>query len=46
MFILQYLNDYVSEKEYRLQIGIIEILIGMLIWPISFLLIIKSLFKR
>jgi len=46
MLILQYLNDHVSEGDYRLQIGVIEILIGMLIWPLSLLIFIRSILNR
>ncbi len=46
MFLLQLINDKFVIEEYRLELGVVEILIGMFIWPISFLMFVKSLFKR
>jgi hypothetical protein len=45
MFILQILNDKVVIEEYRLRLGVVEILIGMVIWPISFIIFLRSIFK-
>ncbi len=46
MFILHRINDKFVMEEDRIQLGVFEILIGMLIWPISFLLFVKSFLKR
>ena len=46
MFILQILNDKVVIEEYRLRLSVIETLIGMVIWPISFIIFIKSIINR
>jgi hypothetical protein len=46
MFLLQLINDKFVIEEYRLKLGVVEVLIGMFIWPISFLMFVKSLFKR
>lgn len=45
MFILQILNDKVVIEEYRLRLGVVEVLIGMVIWPISFIIFLRSIFK-
>ena len=45
MFILQILNDKVGIEEYRLRLGVVEVLIGMVIWPISFIIFLRSIFK-
>jgi hypothetical protein len=46
MFILQILNDKVVIEEYRLRLSVVEILIGMVIWPISFIIFVKSIINR
>jgi hypothetical protein len=46
MFFLQYMNDNLVIEEYRLRLGVIEVLIGMVIWPISFAIFIKSVINR
>ncbi len=38
-------NDKVVIEEYRLRLGVVEILIGMVIWPISFIIFLRSIFK-
>ena len=45
MFILQILNDKVVIEEYRLRLGVVEILIGMVIWLSSFIIFLRSIFK-
>jgi hypothetical protein len=46
MFILQYMNDNLVIEEYRLKLGVIEVLVGMVIWPISFAIFIRSVINR
>ncbi len=46
MFILQYMNDKLVIEEYRIRLGVIEIIIGMVIWPISLIIFIKSIINK
>ena len=38
-------DDKVVIEEYRLRLGVVEVLIGMVIWPISFIIFLRSIFK-
>jgi len=46
MFILHRINDKLVIEEYRIELGIFEIIIGMLIWPISLYIFIRSMFVK
>ena len=46
MFTLHRLNDTLVIEEYRIELGIFEILIGMLIWPLSLFIFIRSMFTK
>ncbi len=46
MFTLHRLNDTLVIEEYRIKLDIFEILIGMLIWPISLYVFIRSILNR
>ena len=46
MFILHRINDKLVIEEYRIELGIFEIIIGMLIWPLSLFIFIKSILTK
>lgn len=46
MFTLHRLNDTMVIEEYRIELDIFVVLIGMLIWPISLYIFIRSILNR
>ena len=46
MFILHRINDILVMEEFRIKLGILEILIGMLIWPLSLFIFIRSILTK